>query len=68
MSLNTVTPAYQQPKIEDEPVDGDATEPDLNMDFEENVPQQPGIIHEVYEKPGKEYLLESPELHTQVNS
>ena len=38
MLMHTITPAYQPPKIEDEPVDVDAIEPDLNTDFEENVP------------------------------
>ena len=46
----------------------DAIEPDLNKDFEGNTPQQEGIIHEIYEWPGKEYLQESLELHTQDNS
>ena len=38
--------AYQPPKTEDEPVDVDAIEPDLNVDFEENASQQEGITHE----------------------
>ena len=38
------------------------------MDFEENVPQQEAIIHDVYGRPGKEYLQESPELHAKVDS
>ena len=59
---------YQPPKIEGEPVDIDAIEPDLNIDFEENSPQQEGIIYEVYERPGKEYLQESLELDKQGNS
>ena len=67
MHIGTITPAYQPPKIEDEPVHVDAIEPDLCIDSEENAPQQEGIIHEVYERPGKEYLQESPELHSQVN-
>ena len=50
--------------IEDEPIHVDATEPDLITDFDEKNPQHEGIIHEVYERPGKEYLQESPELHT----
>ena len=52
MPLDIITPAYQPPKIEDEPVDVDAIVPDLDMDFKENSPQQEGIIHDVYEKPG----------------
>ena len=40
----------------------------IDRDFEENAPQQKGIIHDVYEKPGKEHLKESPYLHTLVNS
>ena len=38
------------------------------MDFEANAPQQEGIIHKVYERKGKEYPHESPELHAQVNN
>ena len=54
--MDTSTPGYQPPKIEDEPIVVEATEPDLNTDFEENVPQQEGIIHEVYKRLRKEYL------------
>ena len=71
MPIGTITPAYQPPKIEDETVDVDAIEPDLNTDYEENVPQQEGSkegIHEIYERPGKENLQESPELHTHIDS
>ena len=56
MPIDTVTPAYQPLKIEDDPVDIEAIEPNLNMDFEENAPQQEGITHEVYDSSGKEYL------------
>ena len=66
--IDTTTPAHQPPKIEDKPVDIDTIKPDLNMDLEENAPQQEGIINEVYERPRKEYLLESPELQAQVDS
>ena len=45
MPIDTITPAYQPPKIEDEPVDVDAGEPKLNTEFEENAPQQREIIH-----------------------
>ena len=38
------------------PVDVDAFEPELNTDFEENAPQQEGIIHEVYETLHQEKL------------
>ena len=67
MPIDTITPAYHPPKIENELVDVDAVEPDLNTDLEENAPHQEGIISEVYETPGKEYLQESPELHTWVD-
>ena len=67
MPIDTLKPMYKPPRIEDELVHIDAIEPDLNTDFEENAPQQDGIIYEVYERPGKEYLQESPELHTQVD-
>ena len=45
--IDMTTQTYQTPKIEDEPVDVDATEPELNVDIEENAPQQEGIIHDV---------------------
>ena len=59
---------YQLPNTEKEPVDLDAIEPDWNTNFEENTTQQEGILHEVYKRPGKEYLQESPELQIQVDS
>ena len=34
MPMDTLPVPYQPPKIEDEPVDVDAIEPDLNTDFE----------------------------------
>ena len=37
--IETITPAYQPSKIENEPLVVDATEPNLNTDFEENAPQ-----------------------------
>ena len=46
--IDSITPAYQLPKIEDEPIDVDAIQPKLNTEFEENLPQQEGIIHDVY--------------------
>ena len=46
----------------------DATEPGINADFEENAPQQEFIMHEATARPGKEYLQESPELQTHINS
>ena len=55
MAIDTITPAYQLLKMEDELADVDVINPDLNMYFEENATQQEGIINEVYEKPGKEY-------------
>ena len=54
--IDTMTPAYKPPRIEDEPIDVDAIEPNLNKDFAENAPQQAGIIHEVYERPRNDYL------------
>ena len=33
MPIDIITDVYQPPKIEDEPVNVDAIEPDLNMDF-----------------------------------
>ena len=53
---DTITPTYQPSKVADEPLDVDVIEPDLNTDFGENVPQQKGIIHKVYKRPGKKYL------------
>ena len=38
------------------------------MGFEENALKKERIFPQVYERPGKGYLQESPELHTQVNS
>ena len=38
------------------------------MEFEENAPQQEGIIQEVSERPGKKYLQETPELQKKVDS
>ena len=35
---------------------------DINTDFEENSPYQEGIISEMYERPHKSYIKESPEL------
>ena len=68
MSIDILSPAYQPPKIENKPVKRYVFEHDLNTDFEENIPQQVGIIHQLYERPEKEYLQELPELHTQVDS
>ena len=56
------------PDIEDEQEDIDAILPNLYTDFEENVPHFEGIIHEVYERTGEEYLQQSPELQTQIGS
>ena len=42
MPIDTITPAYQPPKIEDEPVDVDVIDPDLNTRFKENAPHQGG--------------------------
>ena len=64
--IYTITAAHQPPKIEDKPIDVDATEPDLNVDFEEHTPQQERITHDVYERPGQEYLQESLECNTNL--
>ena len=61
MPIDSITPAYQVPRIKDEPIDI-AIEPKLNTEFEENTPQQEGIIPEVYERPGKEYLQKSQQV------
>ena len=63
MPIETIIPAYQPPKSEDGLGDVDVTELDLSTYFEENAPQQEEIIHKVNERPRKEYLQESPELH-----
>ena len=55
-----MTPVYQPPRTEYKPVNVDAIATDLNMHLKENAPQQEGIIHEVYKRPSKEYLQESP--------
>ena len=51
-----MTSAYQPPKIKNEPVDVDAIKPDLNTDFNKNFPYHEGIIIELYDRAGKEYL------------
>ena len=56
MPTCTPSPKCQLPKIEDKPVDVDIIEPEFSKDFEENAPQQEGIIQELHERPGKEYL------------
>ena len=68
MCVDTITPANQPPQTENKPVHVDAIKPDLNTKFHENTPHQEGITNKVYERPGKEYLQESLELHMQVNS
>ena len=50
MPIDSITLAYQPPQTEDEPVDVDAIKYNLNTEFEENAPQQEGIIHGVYER------------------
>ena len=66
MPISLLTPVHQETNIENDQVDVDVTQPELNTDFEENAPQE-GLIQEIYERPGKEYLQESPKLQTQVN-
>ena len=48
MPTDTLTPAYQTPKIENETVDVAAIEPNVKTDFEENASHQEGIIHDLY--------------------
>ena len=68
MPIDSITLVHKPPTIKDESIDGDAIEPKPNMEFEEHAPQQEGIIHDVYERPGKEYLKKWLELHVQVDS
>ena len=68
MPIGPLIPKYQTPNIESEPVDVDVIELELNTSFEENVPTQEGIIHELYERPEKEYPQESSELLAQVDT
>ena len=63
MPIDTITPVYQAPMIEEEPVYVDAIEPDLNTDFQENVP-----LYMMYIKDQERKLQDSPELHAQVDS
>ena len=41
---------------------------DINMDFEENSPYQEDIISETYQRPGRSYFQESPQLDSLVNT
>ena len=41
---------------------------EINQDFEENSPYQEGIISEIYQRPEKSQLVESPELADLVNT
>ena len=52
MPIDSITPLHKMPTQEDESIDVNAIEPVLNTEFEENVPQHKGIIHEVYDRPG----------------
>ena len=67
MPIDILAPMYQLPKMKNEQIDVDIIESKLYADFEENASQQEGIIYEVHERLGKEYMQES-ELHTQVDS
>ena len=60
MPIVNVIQTYQPPKIEDESVDVDTVELELDTDFKKNTTQKEGIYHDVYERPKKEYLQESP--------
>ena len=68
MSIDKLAPMRQLSEIGSAQVMVDVTELELNIGFEQNSSQQDGIIWEVYERPGKEYLQDSPELQSQVNS
>ena len=63
-----LTPSYQSPCINNKPIDIDAIEPDLNITFEENASHQEGITYEVYNRTGKEYPQESPEVDKWIES
>ena len=41
---------------------------EINKDFEENSPYQEGIISEIYQRPDKSQLVDSPELIDLVNT
>ena len=43
-------------------------DPEINMDFEENSPFQEGVILETYQRPGKSYSQEPPELDSLINT
>ena len=47
--------------------DIDALEQDINMDFEENFPNQEGVISETYQRPDKSYFQKPPELQGLVS-
>ena len=40
----------------------------INQDFEENSPNQEGMISEIYQRPDKSQLVEPPELADLVNT
>ena len=66
--IGSITPAHQPPEIKDELTDVDVFGPELHTEFEENAPQKEGIIHEVNERPRKEYLQKTSKLQVQVDS
>ena len=41
---------------------------DINKDIEENSPYQEGIISEIYERPHKSQLVDTPELTDLINT
>ena len=41
---------------------------EINMDIEENLPYQEGIISEIYQRPHKSQLVDPPELTDLVNT
>ena len=43
------------------------TDPELNMDFEDNSPFQGGVISETYQRPDKPYFQEPQELESLIN-
>ena len=44
------------------------TNPDINLDFEENSPFQEGVIFETYQRPDKSFFQEPKELNDLINT
>ena len=43
-------------------------DPEINTDFQENLPFQEGVISETYQRPGKSYFQEPQELDSLINT